>query len=347
MIKENYPRIYLAIDNCVFYKRWTEPHEWSEKIKALGIRYVEASADTEHDPLYSGPEAFERWVSDVRDAEEKYGVKVANLYSGHGTYSTLGLTHPDPSVREHMLTNWFFPMVDTAGKLGCGMGFFAHAFPHKVLQLKEQYEVYIQILESMLDRLGEYAAKSGCREIGLEQMYTPHQYPWRIKDMRCLLKNLKNQGGHDFYFTEDLGHHHIKFMRPSREAFAKTSYPDLWVGSDHAFEVWKEKGADAWDEIEADMDQNPQLFSEAADGNCYTWLSELGCYSPIIHLQQTNGTQSSHLPFTKEIPLTITAIDLFLNSLLGISSNNYYKKDGSLEMPEDEEEVDNNEVGEG
>lgn len=31
------------------------------------------------------------------------------------------------------------------------------------------------------------------------------------------------------------------------------------------------------------------------------------------------------LPFTKEIPLTITAIDLFLNTLLGISSNTYYK----------------------
>ena len=54
-----------------------------------------------------------------------------------------------------------------------------------------------------------------------------------------------------------------------------------------------------------------------------------------------------HLPFTKEIPLTITAIDLFLNSLLGISSNNYYNKDGSIPMPEDENEVDNNEVGEG
>ena len=33
-----------------------------------------------------------------------------------------------------------------------------------------------------------------------------------------------------------------------------------------------------------------------------------------------------HLPYTKEIPLTITAVDLFLNSLLGISSNNYYKQ---------------------
>ena len=31
------------------------------------------------------------------------------------------------------------------------------------------------------------------------------------------------------------------------------------------------------------------------------------------------------LPYTKEIPLTITAFDLFLNTLLGISANTYYK----------------------
>ena len=53
------------------------------------------------------------------------------------------------------------------------------------------------------------------------------------------------------------------------------------------------------------------------------------------------------LPFTKEIPLTITAIDLFLNSLLGISANNYYKASGSIPMPEDEVEVDNTKLGEG
>lgn len=32
------------------------------------------------------------------------------------------------------------------------------------------------------------------------------------------------------------------------------------------------------------------------------------------------------LPLTKEIPLTITAVDLFLNTLLGLSSTNYYKE---------------------
>lgn len=31
-----------------------------------------------------------------------------------------------------------------------------------------------------------------------------------------------------------------------------------------------------------------------------------------------------NLPYTEQIPLTITAIDVFLNALLGISANNYY-----------------------
>lgn len=33
-----------------------------------------------------------------------------------------------------------------------------------------------------------------------------------------------------------------------------------------------------------------------------------------------------NLPYTEQIPLTIMAIDVFLNSLLGISSANYYKE---------------------
>ena len=36
------------------------------------------------------------------------------------------------------------------------------------------------------------------------------------------------------------------------------------------------------------------------------------------------------LPYTKEIPLTITAIDLFLNTLLGISANTYYKEQAEI-----------------
>lgn len=36
------------------------------------------------------------------------------------------------------------------------------------------------------------------------------------------------------------------------------------------------------------------------------------------------------LPYTEQIPLTIMAIDVFLNSLLGISSANYYKDQATM-----------------
>ena len=41
------------------------------------------------------------------------------------------------------------------------------------------------------------------------------------------------------------------------------------------------------------------------------------------------------------------AVCALIGGLIGISSAQYYKATGSLPMPEDEEEVDNNEVGEG
>ncbi|MGO8817877.1 MAG: hypothetical protein ACLQVG_24810 [Terriglobia bacterium] len=36
------------------------------------------------------------------------------------------------------------------------------------------------------------------------------------------------------------------------------------------------------------------------DGDTYRWLEELGSYSPVIHLQQTDGSSSPHRPFTEE-----------------------------------------------
>ena len=41
------------------------------------------------------------------------------------------------------------------------------------------------------------------------------------------------------------------------------------------------------------------------------------------------------------------AVCALIGGLIGISSAQYYKANGSIPMPEDEHEVDNNEVGEG
>ena len=44
-------------------------------------------------------------------------------------------------------------------------------------------------------------------------------------------------------------------------------------------------------------DENAYLFAAYDDGDPYNWLETLGCFSPIIHLQQTDGNVSQHWPF--------------------------------------------------
>src|SRR5258708_102394 len=134
-----FPRIHLALDNCFASKRWTEPGEWMEIARAAGIFCVEASADNECDPLYSTPEVLQDWIEQVRWASARTGVRVVNLYSGHGTYATLGLAHPDQRIRDHIQHDWLEPMIRHAAALEAGLGFFCHAFSQSVLSDPDAY----------------------------------------------------------------------------------------------------------------------------------------------------------------------------------------------------------------
>jgi sugar phosphate isomerase/epimerase len=297
-----YPRIFLAVDNCFAYKRWTRPEEWCTVIARLGINHVEASADTELDPLYMGPEYLSDWTDAVQKSSNASGIRVVNLYSGHGTYTTLGLTHTDPRVRRRMIDQWFKPMAATAGRLGAGLGFFAHAFAHHVLQNAALYQKTVDILEQELIEINQYAASCGCGDLGIEQMYSPHQYPWTIAQTKDLIRVVSEKSKRPFYFTEDVGHHHTKFQRPDLSRLTRTGGKvprQTWLGSDYAFALGEE-GERSLPALSAEIQNTPHLFAEKEDGDCYTCLSTLGCYSPIIHLQQTDGQTSAHLPFTAE-----------------------------------------------
>jgi sugar phosphate isomerase/epimerase len=295
-----YPKICLAIDNCFAYKRWTRPEEWCDVIAGLGIQYAEASADNELDPLYMGPEYLARWVEAVRKAQRAAGIRVANLYSGHSTYTTLGLTHTDEGVRRRLIELWFKPMIAIAGALDAGFGFFAHAFPHEALQNAALYQETVEILTRGLIELNQYALSRGCGKMGIEQMYSPHQYPWTISGTRELIRGVTQKSGSSFYFTEDLGHHRSVFQKPDGprlNGICGKRKRGAWLGSDRAFAL-----AEAGDlpSVREELALTGHLFEEQKDGDCYAWLRELGAYSPIIHLQQTNGRCSSHLPFTAE-----------------------------------------------
>lgn len=311
------PRIFLAIDNCFASKRWTQPEKWMEVIKDLGVYYVEASADNECDPIYMEQEYLNDWKNEIKKYSEKYGIKVVNLYSGHGTYTTLGLTHTDVRVRDRFQNDWLKPMISTAGKLGAGLGFFCHAFADSILQNNNEYIFMENDFYNRLSELARYTAENGYGPIGVEQMYTPHQIPWTIEGTEKLLVQIHKRSKSDFYITIDLGHQtgQRKFLRPGhgkikmalRRYKTERKCDGLWLGSQSTYKAFKCAALkpDIYEDseiekIEKEMGKYPYMFACYQDGDPYMWLERLACYSPIIHLQQNNGKNSSHLPFIEK-----------------------------------------------
>ncbi len=283
-------------------------------IADMGVNFVEASADNEIDPFYSTEIYRGKWLDEVAKASLKTGVNICNLYSGHGTYSTTGLTHEDESVRDHIMNDWIKGMIDTACTLKAGLGFFCHAFNSSILQDKERYYFYLEDLYNRLADLADYAADQGLKSLGLEQMYTPHQVPWTMNGAQNLLKKVFNKSGKPFYITLDVGHQsgQRKFLKPDQKYLEElldavksgNKLEGCWLGVDRAYEILHEalsfpvgKQTEKINEILELADEHNYLFAEYDDGDPYNWLETLGCYSPIIHLQQTDGNVSQHWPF--------------------------------------------------
>jgi hypothetical protein len=293
------PRIFLALDNCFASKRWTTPDEWMAIAAEMGVYAIEASADNECDPLYSPPEALREWIEEVKAASARTGVRVVNFYSGHGTYTTLGLGHPDARVRDHIQHNWLEPMIRSAAALEAGLGFFCHAFPQAALYDPAKYAQAENDLFDRLAALAALAGQVGLRGLSVEQMYSPHQPPWTINGARRFLAEVTRRAGAPLYITLDTGHHTGQrlYRRPDAgqiAAYAEAARrgetaPDAWMGG--------APGGSA-DEVAAYIAARPHLFAEESDGDLYGWLRALGRCSPIIHLQQTDGSASKHQPFT-------------------------------------------------
>jgi D-erythrulose 1-phosphate 3-epimerase len=299
------PRLHLAVDNCFASKRWVEPGEWMDIAAKAGIYCIEASADNECDPLYSTPEVLDKWLKTIQEESARTGVRVVNFYSGHGSYATLGLAHPDTRVRDHIQYDWLQPMIQNAASLGAGLGFFCHAFSQAVLKDPARYAEAKTDLYRRLGELAQFAAGTDLTEIGVEQMYSPHQFPWTIAGTHEVIETIYAQSGAPMYITLDTGHQvgQPHYQRPTREQI--TAYvaalrqgetpPATWIGL--AEIDLGDDDAALVDELLAYCEAHPHLFTAAEDGELYTWLRELGAYSPIIHLQQTDGTASGHRPF--------------------------------------------------
>jgi len=312
-----YPKIYLTLDNCFGIKRWTEPEEWMRISKEVGVSYIEASTDNECDPFYGGSHYLKDWIQKVEISKNKFQAKVANFFTGYSTYRTLGLLHPDRRIRDRLINNWFKEIIKVASSLNAGLGFFVHAFSEPVLQNPELYQEVKNLLFETISMLVQYASYHSSVLLILEQMYSPHQYPWTVTGTFEYLKEVFKRSNLPSYIAIDTGHMvgQGRFLRPNQEQLERLFFNiqdnkipiRFWLGSDSIRKLVNENQKSSFisklgliNRIEAEMDRYPYLFADPRDSDLYSWLSLLGCYSPIIHLQQTNGKTSSHQPFTQE-----------------------------------------------
>ena len=309
-------KVSLAIDNCFAMKRWTQPEEWMALARAMDIHFIEASADNEIDPLYSTPAHWASWVQAVTKASQSTGVRVVNLYSGHGTYCTLGLAHLDPTVRQHIKQDWMMGMMRQAAAMGTGLGFYVHAFPELVMNDPVRYEEAYRCLIQDLQDLSIYAEQLEMGPFGIEQMYSPHQIPWTLDGACDFLEraNAKSNGA-PVYLTLDTGHQsgQRRFLAPTEEtlhtfydAIQQGQKTSVYLGTTAHYEALAEivrQGLSFTafcEEAQRFCVEHSYMFSRFEDGDPYRWIETFGCYSPIVHLQQTDGTFSKHKSFTAQ-----------------------------------------------
>ena len=304
------PRLTLCIDNCFAYKRWVKPLDWMLLIRDMGLTHVEQSADTECDPMYMGADYMRQWTEWVRRDSEKTGVRVVNVYSGHGTYTTCGLTHWHDGVRRRFLDEWMKAQVDTASRIGAGFGFFAHGFQHSDLQSPETHRGRLETLYDDLAKLAEYAREKRLPGLAIEQMYTPHMPPWTIRGAEALMRAVYARRGAPMNITIDLGHMNGQqfFQRPERDAILRSIREGTrapWLGTEAAHKLHRAAARGeidverAADDIMTDVARNPHLFAGPEDCSIWNWVEALGQRANIVHLQQTDGKSSPHWPFTE------------------------------------------------
>jgi sugar phosphate isomerase/epimerase len=311
MVMNVSPKIYLALDNCFAIKRWIKPLDWLQVAKELGFNYVQASTDNEIDPLFSPSDYMDEWFEEVNKGEKKTGVRVSTFYTGYQTYRTVGLAHYNESMVRRLKEDWIFEMINRVSSSGAkGFGFSLFAVPEPVMQVPEKYSETEQKIIDILREVGDYAHEHNDVQVSFEQMYVPYQPPFTISQAEHYLKLVYEHKKHPVYITLDTGHMigQVKFLRPRKEEllqYFRNNAVLPWLGGDEVYELLEkykksgdfEAGAE---KVLAVMTQYPYMFAQKEDTDEFAWFEKLAKYSPIVHMQQTDGIKAGHAAFTKE-----------------------------------------------
>lgn len=199
--------IDIGINGAFLTRRWEEPENWMRITHELGYFYHEFCADV-LDPFFSGDAAYQLETAErTREAAEKYGVTITDVYTGMATHRFHGLSHSHPSVRARM-REWIVRCMDIALAMGTDrIGGHWDALSVEVLRSPDRGESAMARTTSQFRDLAQIAMGKGMKALYNEQMYIPSETPWTIEQAYHFLEAVnRGQTGVPIYLTVDVGH---------------------------------------------------------------------------------------------------------------------------------------------
>jgi len=197
----------IGINGAFLTRRWEDPENWMRLTRELGYPYHEFCADV-LDPFFSGDTAYQmETAKHTREAAEKYGVKITDIYTGMATHRFHGLSHSHPSVRARM-RDWIMRCMDIALMMGVDrIGGHWDAIPVEMLEDPARTKVVMARTASQFRDMARVAMEKGMKALYNEQMYIPSETPWTIEQGYLFLEKVnRERKGVPIYLTVDVGH---------------------------------------------------------------------------------------------------------------------------------------------
>ena len=200
--------LHLGVNGAFCSRRWEQPENWMRLTKELGYPCHEFCGDV-IDPFFSGDLPFQlEQARETREAAKKHGIYITDIYTGVATHRFHGLSHSDPIPRQRML-EWIVSCMDIATEMGVDrVGGHWDAVSVEVMEQGEHsYAEAIRRLHETFRELAQIGRDKNMAAIYQEQMYTPSEAPWTIKQAEeFLIEVNRNNNGCPVYITIDVGH---------------------------------------------------------------------------------------------------------------------------------------------
>ena len=196
----------LGVDNCFGVKRWPEPEAWLEIIKEkLGLDIVEFDSDF-LDPLFISEEVSYKVADEIKKAAKLSGVFLHNYFTGEMTHCVNLISHPDKRIRKYGM-KWVEKAIKLASKLGVkGIGGHFDTIPSSGLKDDKKLKYYKDLIVDNFIHFSELAYNEGHKLLMLEQMYSPSEIPYTIKQTYELIDRINKKSKILVSPVIDVGH---------------------------------------------------------------------------------------------------------------------------------------------